>query len=90
GNAAHKSGLAPSRLLALLGLFTQRSRPAEGLAGVVRHLLDGAQVAVREFYPVWTPAGTPQGLTARPPRRPGGGKALSGLGDGHVLGSRLL
>ncbi len=90
GNAAHKSGLAPSRLLALLGLFTQRTRPAEGLAGVVRHLLDGAQVAVREFYPVWTPVGTPQGLTARSPRRSAGGRALSGLGDGHVLGSRLL
>jgi type VI secretion system protein ImpH len=91
GNAAHKSGLAPSRLLALLGLFSQRTRPAEGLAGVVRHLLDGAQVAVREFYPVWTPVGTPQGLTARSPRRvAAGGTAPSGLGDGHVLGSRLL
>jgi len=90
GNTAQKSGLAPSRLLAVLGLLTQRTRPAEGLASVVQHLLDGAQVAVREFYPVWTPVGTPQVLTARPPRRSAGGAALSGLGDGHVLGSRVL
>ena len=90
GGAAQKSGLAPSRLLALVGLLTQRTRTAEGLAGVVRHLLDGARVAVREFYPGWTPVGTPQRLTADAPRQFGGADSRSGLGDGHVLGSRVL
>ncbi|MBB3259386.1 type VI secretion system protein ImpH [Paraburkholderia bannensis] len=90
GDPAGKSGLAPSRLLALVGLFMQRTRPAEGVAGVVAHLLDGAKVTVREFYPQWTPAGLQQGLTAGRRARRANGAALSGLGDGHVLGSRVL
>lgn len=90
GDAARRSGLAPSRLLALVGLFMQRTRPAEGLAGVVRHLLDGADVSVREFHAQWTPVEEPQPLTARPRARGAKGAALSGLGDGHVLGSRVL
>ena len=90
GDPAGKSGLAPSRLLALVGLFMQRTRPAEGLEGVVTHLLDGAKVTVREFYPQWTPAGQQQGLTAGRRARRANGPPLSGLGDGHVLGSRVL
>ncbi|MCP3723237.1 type VI secretion system baseplate subunit TssG [Paraburkholderia sp. CNPSo 3272] len=90
GDPAGKSGLAPSRLLALVGLFMQRTRPAEGVKSVVSHLLDGASVTVREFYPQWTPAGQQQGLTARPRGRRANGPPVSGLGDGHVLGSRVL
>jgi len=90
GDAASRSGLAPSRLLALVGLFMQRTRPPEGLAGVIRHLLDGADVSVREFHAQWTPVAYPQALTARPGLRGANGSALSGLGDGHVLGARVL
>lgn len=90
GDAARRSGLAPSRLLALVGLFMQRTRPAEGLAGVVRHLLDGAGVSVREFHAQWTPVDVPQALTVTPHARGAKAAALSGLGDGHVLGSRIL
>jgi type VI secretion system protein ImpH len=89
GDAASRTGLAPSRLLALVGLFMQRTRPAEGVAGVVAHLLGGAAVTVREFHAQWTPVEHPQALTARP-RRGANGPAPSGLGDGHVLGSRVL
>jgi type VI secretion system protein ImpH len=89
GDPAGKSGLAPSRLLALVGLFMLRTRPAEGLAGVVTHMLDGAAVTVREFYAQWVPVGHQQGLTSRP-RAYANGPALSGLGDAHVLGSRVL
>ncbi|MBN3751620.1 type VI secretion system baseplate subunit TssG [Paraburkholderia sp. Tr-20389] len=90
GDPAGKSSLAPSRLLALVGLFMQRTRPAEGVKGVVTHLLDGAGVTVREFYAQWTPVGHQQGLVARPRARGTSGPALSGLGDGHVVGSRVL
>ncbi|WP_322028896.1 type VI secretion system baseplate subunit TssG [Paraburkholderia sp. J76] len=90
GDPAGKSGLAPSRLLALVGLFMQRTRPAEGVAGVVAHLLNGAAVTVREFYAQWTRVEDQQGLTARPRARRANAPALSGLGDGHVLGSRVL
>nr|WP_329601689.1 type VI secretion system baseplate subunit TssG [Paraburkholderia antibiotica] len=90
GDPAGKSGLAPSRLLALVGLFMQRTRPAEGVVGVVSHLLNGAVVTVREFHAQWIPVGHRQGLTARPRARKANGPAVSGLGDGHVLGSRVL
>ncbi|MEM5448726.1 type VI secretion system baseplate subunit TssG [Paraburkholderia guartelaensis] len=90
GDPAGNSGLAPSRLLALVGLFMQRTRPAEGVVGVVSHLLDGATVTVREFYAQWTTVGRQQGLVARPRAHRKSGSALSGLGDGHVLGSRVL
>lgn len=68
----------------------QRTRPAEGVAGVVTHLLDGAAVTVREFYAQWTPVEHQQGLTAKPRVRGANAPALSGLGDGHVLGARVL
>ncbi len=90
GDPAGNSGLVPSRLLALVGLFMQRTRPAEGVAGVVSHLLDGAGVTVREFHAQWTPVEHQQGLAARPHARRADTRASSGLGDGHVLGSRVL
>jgi type VI secretion system protein ImpH len=90
GDAASRTGLASSRLLGVVGLLAQRTRPAEGLASVVRHLLDGADVTVGEFYPTATPLDCPQALTSKPPRRSAHGVPLSGLGDGHVLGRRVF
>lgn len=41
------------RLLAMLGLAMQKTRTAEGLAGVLRHAVPDAAIAVEEFHPVW-------------------------------------
>lgn len=41
------------RLLSMLGLAMQRTRTAEGLAGVLRHAVPDAAITVEEFYPVW-------------------------------------
>lgn len=43
----------PRKLLSMLGLASQRTRTAEGLAGVLRHAVPDAHVAVEEFHPVW-------------------------------------
>jgi type VI secretion system protein ImpH len=41
------------RLLSMLGLAMQKTRTAEGLAGVLRHVVPDAAIAVEEFHPVW-------------------------------------
>jgi type VI secretion system protein ImpH len=41
------------RLLSMLGLAMQKTRTAEGLAGVLRHAVPDAAIAVEEFHPVW-------------------------------------
>lgn len=41
------------RLLSMLGLAMQKTRTAEGLAGVLRHAVPDASIAVEEFHPVW-------------------------------------
>ncbi|WP_322032699.1 type VI secretion system baseplate subunit TssG [Paraburkholderia sp. J76] len=41
------------RLLSMLGLAMQRTRTAEGLAGVLRHAVPDATITVEEFHPVW-------------------------------------
>ncbi|WP_413185583.1 type VI secretion system baseplate subunit TssG [Paraburkholderia sacchari] len=41
------------RLLSMLGLVMQKTRTAEGLAGVLRHAVSDASVTVEEFHPVW-------------------------------------
>jgi type VI secretion system protein ImpH len=41
------------RLLSMLGLAMQRTRTAEGLAGVLRHAVPDAAITVEEFHPVW-------------------------------------
>lgn len=86
GNAEHQQGLSPARLLALLGLLTQRTRTADGLAGVIRQLLPGAGVTVKEFHPVWVRLEQPQALG----RKTTGKLIPRGLGDGHVLGRGVL
>lgn len=45
--------VSPRKLLSMLGLASQRTRTAEGLAGVLRHAVPDAHVTVEEFYPVW-------------------------------------
>jgi type VI secretion system protein ImpH len=41
------------RLLSMLGLAMQKTRTAEGLAGVLRHAVPDAAITVDEFHPVW-------------------------------------
>ncbi|MBB5450934.1 type VI secretion system protein ImpH [Paraburkholderia sp. Kb1A] len=41
------------RLLSMLGLAMQKTRTAEGLAGVLRHAIPDAAITVEEFHPVW-------------------------------------
>jgi type VI secretion system protein ImpH len=41
------------RLLSMLGLTMQKTRTAEGLAGVLRHAVPDASITVEEFHPVW-------------------------------------
>lgn len=41
------------RLLSMLGLAMQKTRTAEGLAGVLRHTVPDAAITVEEFHPVW-------------------------------------
>ncbi|MEM5325037.1 type VI secretion system baseplate subunit TssG [Paraburkholderia sp. JHI2823] len=41
------------RLLSMLGLAMQKTRTAEGLAGVLLHAVPDASITVEEFHPVW-------------------------------------
>ncbi|WP_418219886.1 type VI secretion system baseplate subunit TssG [Burkholderia metallica] len=41
------------RLLSMLGLAAQKTRTAEGLAGVLRHAVPDAHVTIEECHPVW-------------------------------------
>ncbi|MGU7772645.1 type VI secretion system baseplate subunit TssG [Burkholderia sp. MR1-5-21] len=46
-------GVGTRTLLSMLGLATQKTRTAEGLAGVLKHAIPDAAITVEEFYPVW-------------------------------------
>ncbi len=46
-------GVGARTLLSMLGLAAQKTRTAEGLAGVLKHAIPDAAVDVEEFYPVW-------------------------------------
>jgi type VI secretion system protein ImpH len=59
------------QLLSMLGLAGQKTRTAEGLAGVLQHAVPDARIAVEEFHPVWI---TADGYTPGP------------LGEGCLLG----
>ena len=89
GDKPARAGLPDSRTLALLGLLVQRTRTAEGLAGVVALAAPGVAVCVDEFWPAWIRAGKrlPLGATT-----PAGGEAgaKTGLGTSYVLGQRLI
>lgn len=45
--------VSPRKLLSMLGLASQRTRTAEGLAGVLQHAVPDARITVEEFHPVW-------------------------------------
>lgn len=45
--------VGPRKLLSMLGLAGQKTRTAEGLAGILRHAVADAHVEVDEFHPVW-------------------------------------
>ncbi|WP_204117280.1 type VI secretion system baseplate subunit TssG [Paraburkholderia sp. C35] len=45
--------VGPRKLLSMLGLAGQKTRTAEGLAGILRHAVPDTQVDVDEFHPVW-------------------------------------
>lgn len=65
------------KLLSMLGLAGQRTRTAEGLAGVLRHAVPGACITVEEFHPVWVRLDD---------RRIGGAQPVQPLGEHCVLG----
>lgn len=75
-------GTPSSRFLALLGLITQKTRTAEGIVGVVRVLVEDAEVTVGEFYPVWQSINNPAQLGGK-------GQQRVGLDGGAILGSRF-
>ncbi|RDS80913.1 type VI secretion system baseplate subunit TssG [Dyella monticola] len=43
----------PRKLLSMLGLVNQKTRTAEGLAGVLQHAVPNATITVKEFHPIW-------------------------------------
>lgn len=86
GDKPGRAGLPDSRMLALLGLLIQRTRTAEGLAGVIALAAPGVEVRVDEFYPARASAGEAQPLTARTAAPYA---SRRGLGSGYVLGKRL-
>ncbi len=53
GQAPVECDVGTRKLLSMLGLASQRTRTAEGLAGVLRHAVPDAHIAVEEFHPVW-------------------------------------
>ncbi len=53
GQVRIEDTVGTQKLLSMLGLASQRTRTAEGLAGVLQHAVPDARIAVEEFYPVW-------------------------------------
>jgi type VI secretion system protein ImpH len=86
GRKAERAGWPDSRVLALLGLLNQRTRTAEGLAGVVALVAPGIDVGVEQCHPTWVVVsdqvrlGTGAGQTG----------SLGGDGRGYGLGRRIL
>jgi type VI secretion system protein ImpH len=89
GDKPARAGLPDSRTLGLLGLFVQRTRTPEGLAGAVALAVPGVGVRVDEFWPVWIAAGCRVPLSARPGST-GEAERKTGLGSSYVLGRRLV
>jgi type VI secretion system protein ImpH len=75
-------GTPLSRFLALLGLMSQKTRTAEGVAGLIRVMVDDAKVDVTEFYPIWHTIDTPVKLGGK-------GQQRMGLNGARALGSRF-
>ncbi|MDE1180315.1 type VI secretion system baseplate subunit TssG [Paraburkholderia sp.] len=78
GGGATTRALRPRSVLSMLGLVSQKTRTAEGLAGVLRHAVADAHIEVSEFYPVW--------IRLDPDQRLRAGGSGNPLGDACVLG----
>jgi type VI secretion system protein ImpH len=89
GRKPERAGLPDSRMLALLGLLSLKTRTPEGLAGVIALAVPGVDVRVDEFFPAITGAGQPRPLTSDPAVMRSEEGAKKGLGGGYVLGRRL-
>lgn len=53
GEPALAQTVGPRKLLSMLGLVNQKTRTAEGLAGVLQHAVPDAVITVEEFHPIW-------------------------------------
>jgi type VI secretion system protein ImpH len=53
GHPAIGRDVGTRKLLSMLGLVSQKTRTAEGLAGVLQHAVPDASINVEEFYPAW-------------------------------------
>ena len=53
GKPGAEEAVPTRKLLSMLGLASQRTRTAEGLAGVLQHAVPDARITVEEFHPVW-------------------------------------
>ncbi len=53
GSPETGAAVGTRKLLSMLGLAGQKTRTAEGLAGVLQHAVPDARVRVEEFHPVW-------------------------------------
>ncbi|WP_246184169.1 type VI secretion system baseplate subunit TssG [Paraburkholderia bonniea] len=64
GTTPTAQALDPRKLLSMLGLASQKTRTAEGLAGVLRHAVPDTSITIEEFHPVWIAVapGTPMPL----------------------------
>jgi type VI secretion system protein ImpH len=89
GEKPQRAGLPDSRMLALLGLLTLKTRTAEGLAGVIALAVPGVDVRVDEFFPALTGTGKPRPLTSHSSAAEPGVSPRRGLGGAYVLGRRL-
>ncbi|SAK63474.1 type VI secretion protein [Caballeronia fortuita] len=50
---ALSSSVDPRKLMSMLGITAQKTRTAEGLAGVLQHAVPDALITIEEFHPVW-------------------------------------
>lgn len=48
-----ETSVGTRKLLSMLALMGQKTRTAEGVAGVLRHAVPDATITVEEFHPVW-------------------------------------
>lgn len=53
GRPAIGRDVGTRKLLSMLGLVSQKTRTAEGLAGVLQHAVPDARISVEEFHPAW-------------------------------------
>ncbi|UIF87738.1 type VI secretion system baseplate subunit TssG [Cupriavidus necator] len=53
GQAPVERDVGTRKLLSMLGLASQRTRTAEGLAGVLQHAVPDARISVEEFHAMW-------------------------------------